>query len=509
MKHRTGQKTGKLARVLAVIAIVMVSVMTALVSLGGMALADSPDLCWRVVAGSAGVIDPPTLTYNESYGVYFVSDSPFRYDDTNYTFSYFMYHGAWEYLPEGIIPIMMGEPMGSVDGEVNVDVGLYSAIAPPPYEVTVHMTIYYTNGNKSNVEDMMDAMMGSGNWSCDVYHEGVFVNDSEEYVYHAPSPICVPVPTPTLSPGDSVSEFIIPEYNESSAWVWSATTINMTESEGEDQCDVWKSIWDDGGLIAGVHPYNMVASQSFAGTAAIGRNILAFDTSSIPDDAVISGAYLRVVPYQWVVYGDGDNIVVGGTHNTSIFPIAYDWEGGGGMVPVGNYSTTEFYGDFGRLDVNDVPIVPMELNYNESLYIDVWLNSSGLSYINPEGLTALTLRTVSDMNYECPAEGVLGESLSIWAGNLSGEELSPSSRLVVAWHISEDEGGAGLVSPQVAIMMDIVALLFLTGFIIGLLFVIAKNEGMSMATKAGAITTITVMAVVGVIIIESLVVAFK
>jgi hypothetical protein len=58
-------------------------------------------------------------------------------------------------------------------------------------------------------------------------------------------------------------------------------------------------------------------------------------------------------------------------------------------------------------------------------------------------------------------------------------------------------------------MMDIVALLFLTGFIIGLLFVIAKSEGMSLATKAGAITTIVVMAVVGVIIIESLVVAFK
>ena len=471
------------------------------------AYADDP--CWRVIAGSTGIVDPPTCTYNESDGYYYLSDSPFKYNGSNYNFGYYYYYvGALEYEIEGMLPIATGYPIALVDGNASVDVGLYTAVTPPPYTSHVQMTIYYANGYKWLLENVMNVTMGVGNWSCDIYEEGIFVNDSEGvYTYHAPSPICEPVPTPTLPPGDNVSEFIIPEYNESSAWVWSATTMNQTM--GEAQCEIWESIWDKQQLIPGIHPYNIVANVLMGGAGAvITRNILAFDTSGIPDDAVITGAYLRIVPYMGIVFGDADELVVGGTHNTSIFPMAYT--GGETPTPVGNYSESEFYGDFGRCYITDMAIGLMVPNYNESLYTDVWLNSSGLAYINPEGLTALTLRTLGDINYECPEGEYVGEELIVWAGNLSGEELSPSSRLVVAWHMpDEGESGAGLVSPQIAVMMDIIALLFLTGFIVGLLFVIAKSEGMPLVAKAGVITTIAVMAVVGVIIIESLVVAFK
>jgi hypothetical protein len=494
-----------IARALGVICVLVLMLCSVLFS-GGNAYADDP--CWKLIAGSGGLIDPPTLTYHE--GAYYLSDSPFKYDGINYNFGYYFYSGAIEYEGEGLMPIMMGEPIMFVDGEVNVDVGLYSALTPTPPIMTVHMTIYYANGYKSFLETILDVSMGSGNWSCDIYHEGVFVNESGEYVYHAPAPICEPVPTPTLPPGDNVSEFIIPEYNESSALIWSATTMNQSDSEG-DSCENWESIWDEQMLILGVHPYNIVASVNMMGAGVIARNILAFNTSDIPDDAIITGAYLRVIPYLWMMVGESEDIVVGGTHNTSIFPLAYTGEGGESPTIIGTYSESEFYGDFGRLPADDIPIGMMAQNYNESIYTDVWFNSSGLSYINPEGLTALTLRTVGDMNYECPASSMSGEELVIWAGNLSGEEPSPSSKLVIAWHMPGDEPipSGDLISPQVAVMMDIIAILFLTGGIIGLLFVIAKSDGMSMATKAGIVTMVAVMAVVGVIIIESLVVAFK
>jgi len=493
-----------IARVLGVICVLALMLCPVLFS-GGDAYADDP--CWKVITGSGGLINPPTLTYNESYGVYFVSDSPFKYNGSSYNFGYYLYAGAWEYIAmdefEGaLIPIMMGEPMGWVDGEINVDVGLYSALTPPP-EIIVHMTIYYANGNKSDLEDKMDEMMGSGNWSCDVYHEGVFVNESGEYVYHAPSPICETAPTPTLPPGDNVSEFIIPEYNESSAWVWSATVMNQTSGEG-DSCEVWESIWSDGIIMAGVHPWNMVASVNMMETAAIARNILVYDTSSIPDDAIITASYLRVVPYQAMIIGDGEDIVVGGTHNISIFPIAYVE---GEAVPLGYYSESDFYGDFGRLDIDEMPITMMEPNYNESLYMDAWFNSSGLSYINPEGLTALTLRTVGDAYYECPETSMSGEQLAIWAGNLSGEEPSPSTKLVVAWHMAEEDEEPIIPTGPVSAMMVVLGLVFTFGSILGIMVVLFKGESLALSFRVGVLLGLSIFAIIGIMIIETIIVA--
>lgn len=392
--------------------------------------ADSPDNCWRVI----GTYNPPTVTEHE--GEYMLSDSPFRYDEVNYIFTpvYYM-SGAMEYLGEGMVyPILMGEPI-PLDGTQDIDVGVYSFLYVGDPPMTFHATVYYPNGNKSDVDAFWEELSGTGNWSCDSYFEGVFVNESGAYTYHAPTPVCVPEPTPTFAPEDTIEEIIIPDFNESSPWIWSATALNQTDAEG-DLCGEWESIWNEGMLMAGMPQYNVVASASMTGVSMIARHLMAFNTSDIPDDAIITGAYLRIVPYMWAQMFNYENtgVRIGGTYNSSIFPIEYL---GGVPLPIGNYSEDEFYGNFGRFDFVDMPISMMTYNFNESLYYDVWLNASGVDYINPEGLTVLTLRVEEDADFDCP-QSELNMTLSevaVWSGNLSGEEPTPHSMLVVGWHI--------------------------------------------------------------------------
>jgi hypothetical protein len=523
MKYRMGAKAGKLARMLAVVAIVMVSVMTVLIS-GGVGLADSPDTCWRIVPWLSSTT--PTLTYNESVGYYFVSNSPFRYDSKNYAVTPYGVV-AWVYAGP---PYMLG--MGpasstpiSTNGTEDIDVSLYSTLVNMGgFQFPFDWTVYYQHGNQSAVAYYFDLAVGVGNWSCDVTFEGVFVNESGSYVYHAPTPTCDPIPVPTVRPIEgNRSTFILPETNVSapSPVFYAVEVMNQSDGGLWTHCEAWQAIWDSGMMIYGYPPYSMVAEQAgnFGGTgnmATLSRLMLAYNTSSIPDDAIITGAFLRVVPAYWMAIGEDTSdigVVLGGTHNTSIFPFGME------MMSQG-YSESEFYGDFGGFSMEELLIPPApiggmpEMNPNESLYTDVGLNEDGIAYINKSGLTVLSLRTERDANNDCPEEYLVsGGGVVAWTMDVYDDEPvdSPNTVLMVDWHMPGDEPipSGDLLSPQVAVMMDIIAILFLTGGIIGLLFVVAKSDGMSVTTKAGVITTIAVMAVVGVIIIESLVVAFK
>jgi len=236
------------------------------------------------------------------------------------------------------------------------------------------------------------------------------------------------------------------------------------------------------------------------------RALLSYNTSSIPEGAVITDAYLRAIPYIGMSDGVEDyTFVLGGTHNVSVLPFYYSGEEEPDPI---YYIESEFYGDFGEVSFSDF-LLGEGGNVNQSVYADIAFNDDGLDYINVDGLTVLSLRVESDINYICPSPNgsVMLGLFAYHQTDYSFQEY-PETLLVVDWYMP-GEGGAGLVSPQIAVMMDIIAILFLTGFIIGLLFVIAKSEGMPLVAKAGVITTIAVMAVVGVIIIESLIVAFK
>lgn len=420
----------KLVRIVAVICLALTMACPFVIS--GDALADSPDNCWRVVIGP----DPVTLTLDEGY--YSVSDSAFRYDGTSYTFSAY-YLGALVYVGDGnMYPVMAGYPMVTLDGLEDVDVSVYTTLytGDEPY-FDVYMTVYYPHYNKSEVDACFTELSGEGNWSCDATFEGIFVNEGEGYVYHAPTPICVPAPTPTIPSGQTLSEIIMPEYNESSGLLWSASAVNQSDAVG-DPCSAWYSIWGEGLLFPGIggEAYGNIVASAITGDdggAMLARNLLAFDTSEIPDDAIIAVSYLRFVPYMWaqIFSTSGTGVRLGGTYNSSILPINLSEYMGM------NYSESEFYGDFGGFDFIDIPIDMMAENTNGSLYMDVWLNNSGLEYINTEGLTVLTLRAEEDADYECPT-GTMNMSMSemaLWAGNLSGLEPALSPTLFVYWHV--------------------------------------------------------------------------
>jgi hypothetical protein len=465
MKYRIGSKAGNLARVLAVVAIVLMSALTALVSLGGVALADAP--------------------------VYAPSQSVFIYGGSEYSPMFYRADLGYYYLA--------GMNAWDMSGENDIDCGLY--YVPVMDE---NLSILYEHGQKA----VIDGRFGS---PID-YSESLFVTTDGVYAYQGnpagwtileetvdPPTLDIYIPLPVSG---NRSVFKTPETNFSDT-----DTLYVYSSVGiieEDTCLAWEDEWGQGYLYPPM-PL-MVGNQIGEGGmgSVIARGLLAYNTSSIPDDAVITGAYLRIMAYAvWSDFVEDYTFVVGGTYNASLTP----WYLGEGEPETVYYSESEFYGDFGEVNVSDFPAPGFSYGFDVSA--DATFNNDGLDYIDAGGYTVLSLRAESDIDHICPLPN--GSVFAgIWGVNdiQDGISSQPATLLVVDWYIPE-EGGAGLVSPQIAVMMDIIAILFLTGFIIGLLFVIAKSEGMPLATKAGAITTIAVMAVVGVIIIESLVVAFK
>jgi len=463
MKYRMGAKAGRLVRVLAVIAIVMISAMAVLVS-GSVARADAP--------------------------VYVPSGSMFIYGGSEFPFMFYRADLGYYYLG--------GQNAWDMSGENDIDCGLYYVPV-----MDVNASVLYEHGQKAVVDGRFGSPID--------YSESLFVPTDGVYAYQgdpagwtvmegegliAPPTLEIYIPLPVSG---NRSVFKTPETNFSDTdtlYVYSSVAI-----PAEDTCLAWEAVWEEGYLYP---PMPLMAGNEL-GEGGMGsvlaRALLAYNTSSIPDDAVITNAYLRVIAYG--IYSDmveDYTFVVGGTHNTSLTP----WYLGEGM-PVVYYNQSEFYGDFADFNVSEFP---SGFSYGNGISTDATFNNDGLGYINAGGFTVLSIRAESDINHICPLPN--GSSFAgLWGVNsiVDGISNQPATLLVVDWYIPEE--GGGLVSPQVAVMMDIMAILFLTGGIIGLLFVVGKNDGMSVTTKAGIVTTVAVMAVVGVIIIESLVVAFK
>jgi len=247
------------------------------------------------------------------------------------------------------------------------------------------------------------------------------------------------------------------------------------------------------------------------------RTIFGFDTSILPDDEPITGASLFMNAY--ASRGDNTSVVV--TKYTFEEAMSHQMEDGS---PVFNRSY--FVGNLGEYDTREFPQIegPYILPSRTSIVLKTTLSGVN-SYINKTGSTLFGLRDINDINDVCP-DGMSGSMVwfslipQYWylmnQGDWINEPPSPS------WLTVDTNGeppvtptptpvpaGSGLVSPEVSIMMEIIVLLFITGTIIGLVLVIAKNEDMPVTGKVGVIATIVAMVVVGVIIIESLIVVFK
>jgi len=458
---------------------------------------------WSVISGR---VDPTLVRATPKCG-YTITESSFSFGGTDYNF---MGIGSFYYPGAG----MFGLGLAPVDTYMNlildgedIDCGLYTL---PSYGYA-NMTVWYPHGQKTNVENCY-VDWGLGDAICIATAESLFTpNNDGVYEYQGNpegwSVISGGTDPPVLRgwcfhQSEGRSTFVPPIYYGLPRDLSALYVMNQTYPEVAT-CEGWESMWDE--LPIWLFQLPIVGSATLvyntgegSGVESIGRGLVDFNTSSIPDDAVITHAFLRANIYE---YAGNFSMVLGGTHNASILPWRIEEEVPFAISTDVNYSESEFYGDFGRLNIGDVPV-----GGGTDQYIDITLNNDGLGYINVSGMTTFSFREESDINGICPTEL---EEVALFTNRVGGQGADMT--LVVDWHMPGDEPipSDGLISPQVAVMMDIIALLFLTGFIVGLLFVIAKSDGMPMATKAGIVTTVAVMAVVGVIIIESLVVAFK
>jgi len=363
----------------------------------------------------------------------------------------------------------------------------------------------------------------------------------EPSVTPTPEPTITPTPEPTIPPPPSGSQSVLtlPEMNESNKEFNALTSFWSPYT-----CEEWAGEW--AGLPTFVYYFTVVSNAE----GGLGRTLYGFDTSSIPDNAVITDAYLRVVPAQWdstsdwdvnydglVDAGDIETVglrwgetgvpgwikedvnndgivdgldttdisehygwdyafVLGGTHNASVLPVRFI---DGNWVSV-NYSESEFYGNFGGFNTSDIPLLILQENLDSSVYVDIPFNDDGIEYINVSGRTILSLRAESDIDYICPV-GSGGAQVAIWTGSLEGSIL-PDLTLVVNWYQPPV-----IVDSQISVMMTIQALIFSLGGILGILLLIMRPEIVGFGVRMGLLLGLTVMTIVGVAILESIIVA--
>jgi hypothetical protein len=368
-------------------------------------------------------------------------------------------------------------------------------------------------------------------------------------VYHDEEP--VPAPTIPPPPSGNRAVFTLPAVDmlPEETYFWGM----FSYSAGIDNCSEWYEAWDEMPLMV---YYLTVIENSHPGDFQIARSLYGFNTSEIPDDAIITDAFLRIVPWRWdsksdwdvnndglVDEGDMDAIglhwgetgtpgwipedanhdgiisvgdevvvgqhygwdydfVVGGTYNTSIFPFAYDYHN----LEYGTYRESEFYGDFGSFntsDISDIPLAKQWENINSSYYVDIPFNNDGVEYINPTGLTALSIRTQSDIDRVCPNESGSAE-LFLWAGQLGQYYYIPNMQLVVDWH---EPSEIIITNNSISVMMTIQAIMFTLGGILGILLLIMKPEIVGFGLRMGLLLGLAIMTIVGVAILESIIVA--
>jgi len=359
-----------------------------------------------------------------------------------------------------------------------------------------------------------------------------------------------PVPAPTIPPPPSGnrSVFTLPatEFLPEETYFWGM----FTYATNIYNCSEWYEAWDEMPLM--VYYLTIIENSDFGSDGEIARSLYGFNTSEIPDDAIITDAFLRIVPWRWdsesdwdvnddglVDEGDmdaiglhwgetgapgwipedankdgvinvGDEVVVGqhwgldydfivgGTHNTSIFPFVYDYH----TLEYGTYRESEFYGNFGSFNTSDIPLAIGTENTNSSYYVDIPFNDDGVEYINPAGLTALSIRTQSDIDRVCPNESGSVE-LFLWAGQLGQYYYIPNIQLVVDWH---EPSEIIITNDSISVMMTIQALIFALGGILGILALLMKPDVFSFGLRVGLLLGLTIMTVIGVAMLESIIV---
>jgi hypothetical protein len=231
--------------------------------------------------------------------------------------------------------------------------------------------------------------------------------------------------------------------------------------------------------------------------------LMGFDTSSIPDDAVVTSVILHLCPMYW----ESDNespqrYLIGSTYNDSFIPITGGFE----------VSPDDFYGDFAEFTTSDIPICMGEgeecSNWNQSVYMNIPLNADGLVAVNKSGLTILSVRLLDSINEVCPIGNTLIDSVFFTTYEVPEGPRGwyPQSWVTVNW---EEPSPIPHMNSTVTVMAEIVGILFVIFGILLLVFVLFNVEGLGLAGKTGMVFGISILLILGVIITMAMINAFK
>ncbi len=154
----------------------------------------------------------------------------------------------------------------------------------------------------------------------------------------------------------------------SDGYAYGRSNVSFQVAHDLDGYQIWH---EQTGIIVGLSRDSL--------TWYIRRGFLFFDTSALPDGAVISAAILSINVYQHAVTGgDFDIIIQNGQPTYPHDPL--EW---------GDYLYSYYSGDGGS--INSSTLV-------NGAYNDITLNSDGRNWINKTGTTKICLRTSNDIN---------------------------------------------------------------------------------------------------------------
>lgn len=445
-----------------------------------------------------GVISPifcfDNIVYADTGYVYYIPDSWFIVDgisyDKYYEYDYppnaqffsIYYGGNNIYASSDEPPIVV-----PLDGENDVDVGLYQLWSGVEFTY-YNMTVYYRHGDKESFETYIVNEEGATITNSSTY-ESIFTSNGygEEYTYAGnrdgwtigggSDPAAMPLYTNPFDFGEN-SYFM--EMPHSYSYFAMPSSIIVDSYTGENPtCEDYLSRTY---IVCQVTPYILVRQYLDDTSIESYGGLMGFNTSGIPDDAVVMSATLHLCPFYW----DYDNespqtYVVGGTYNNSFVPIVGAFE----------ISIDDLYGDFAEFTTSDIPICMGDseecANWNQSVYMDIPLNADGLFAVDKSGLTRLSVRLLDSINGVCPIGNTLVDSVFFTTYELpEGQRgVYPQSWLTVNWEntivISSGSGSATVdsmtwLTPVILTAIIIVVsatTLFVGGFSIIAMFVSA------------------------------------
>ena len=365
-----------------------------------------------------------------------------------------------------------------------------------------------------DVTPVVEALQASTNWSQSNNMSFLFIADTErgDYLGIYGSYECDEEWYPELTiyyAPISENHYVIPFGHDETI----DAGVSQTISGSEDCADYHvMNAQDNDSVLVGFQYYGV----NYIGTAnyiepfypmmVIDRSIIGFDTSVLPDDASITDASLFMNAYMHFSTTDNSSIVVTKFTDRSI--LARFMEMGSPF-----FNRSKFEGNLGEFDSREFPQYDgtPTLPNNSDIVVKTTLTGVN-SFIETTNYTLFGFRDILDINDVCP-DGITSNGSTTAFRLIPPKEYQFSSYGEVeppspSWLVVDIEDGAPvIVDSQISVMMTIQALIFALGGVLGILALLMKPDVFGFGVRMGLLLGLAIMTVVGVAMLESIIVA--